>query len=97
MSTKQELMDKIRPIMEKGKPINDIIFMSKKMGIFDICWMLKMCRPTIEDIPKPKLFSLSFKKQNEYGWTAKSLYDMVENPVLTGGGDGLEQLLFGWS
>ncbi len=83
--TKQELINKIRPILEKGKSINDIIFISKKMGFFDIAFMLKIIRP--------EKGRFDFKDDNEYGWPTKSIYDMVENPCW--GGDGFEQLVFG--
>ena len=87
--SKQELMDKIRPILEKGKSINDIIFVSKKMGFFDIAFMLELLRPTKEDC-KPRLISIDRKS---YGWTTEQIYDFVENPCW--GGDGFEQLVFG--
>ena len=87
--TKQELINKIRPILEKGKAINDIIFVSKKMAFFDIAFMLQMLR-----VPKSQCIN-KFKDHNQYGWEDKDLINMVENPVLTGGGDGFEQLLFG--
>lgn len=89
--SKQELMDKIRPILEKGKSINDIIFISKKMSAFDIAFMLKLLRPTKKDL-KPRLIGID---RESYGMETKSIYDFIENPILTGGGDGLEQLVFG--
>ena len=89
--SKQKYIDKIKPILEKGKPINDIIFVSKKMSFFDITFMLQLLRPTKKDC-KPRLISFDRKS---YGMEAKSIYDFVENPIITGGGDGLEQLVFG--
>jgi len=89
--SKQELKDQVRPILKKGKSINDIIFVSKKMTFLDIAMMLKFLRPTKEDC-KPKLIGIDRKS---YGMETKSIYDFVENPIITGGGDGLEQLVFG--
>jgi len=83
-------MQKVKPILEKGKAINDIIFVSKKMGTFDIAFMLMLLRPTKDNL-KPKLFS--FYKESNLGWPTKQIYDFVENPCW--GGDGLEQLVFG--
>jgi len=87
--SKQDLMNKVRPILKKGKSINDIVFVSKKMAFFDIAFMLQMLR-----VPKSQSVN-KFKDQKGYGLEDKHLINMVENPVITGGGDGLEQLLFG--
>jgi hypothetical protein len=92
MKTKQQLKKEITPILSKGKAINDLIFVSKKITILDVAFMLKILKPTKEE-SKLRPFS-KFRKNQEYGWTAKQIYDMAENPVLTGGKDGLEQLVF---
>ncbi len=93
---KQQLKDLIKPILEKGKLINDIIFVSQKMAYFDICFMLKLCRPVDSEYKTPKFFSFRWgEPKSAQGWESKDLYNMVENHVLTGGKDGLEQLLFG--
>ena len=84
--TKQELRDLITPILEKGKPINDIIFTSQKMTAFDICFMLKLLRPT-----KKPFFDRG--EDNTYGWSDEQINKMADNPVW--GGDGIQQLIFG--
>lgn len=58
------------------------------MTIDDIVFMLWLCRPE-----KTSRF-FDRKKDNWYGWSAKDLYDFVENPAW-GVGDYFEQLLFG--
>lgn len=93
MNQKQKQIERVKPILSKGKMINDIIFVSKKISEFDIAFMLLIMRPTKEE-SKTKLINIKFGK-NTYGWNAKDIYNMAENPVLTGGGDGLEQLVFG--
>ena len=88
----------VKKILEKGKPINDIIFLSKKMTFLDIALMLKWCRPTKADCRQDVgLWNNLLRREDkhEYGWDTDKLYNLVDNPVLTGGGDGLQQLLFG--
>ena len=46
MTTKQELINEIKPILERGKPINDIVFVSRKMTKLDVAMMLEFLRPT---------------------------------------------------
>lgn len=87
MQSKLEIKSEITKILEKGKPINDIIFYSKNMGYSDIAFMLQLCRPE----KKSNFFDRNPK--NWYGWSSKKLYDFVDNPMW--GGDGFQQLLFG--
>jgi len=85
--SKQELIDKIRPILEKGKTINDLIFLSKKQTAADIVFMLWLLRPE----KGSSIFDR--RKSNECGWTTKQIYDFAENPAW-GVGDYFEQLVF---
>lgn len=85
--SKQELMDKIRPILEKGKTINDLIFLSKTQTAGDIVFMLSLLRPE-----KGSSF-FDRRKSNECGWSTKQIYDFAENPAW-GVGDYFEQLVF---
>ena len=91
MNQKQKQTERIRPILAKGKPINDIIFVSKKMTEFDIAFTLILMRPTKEEATTK--YRLTHHEQNDYGWTAKQINDYADNPMW--GGDGIAQLVFG--
>ena len=92
--TKQEMKDKMLPILEKGKPINDIIFISRKMTYNDIVLGLWFCRP-LGQKPIKKLFGLvTLATDDGYtGMNDKAFNDMLCNPIF--GGDAICQLLFG--
>jgi len=85
--TKQKLIDKIRPILQKGKTINDLIFLSKTQTAEDVMFMLLLLRPE-----KGSSF-FDRRKSSECGWTTKEIYDFAENPGW-GVGDYFEQLVF---
>jgi len=93
--TKQELMDKIRPILEKGKPINDIIFISKKMTYYDIVYGLWFCRP-IGHNPVRNFLGLrkKIKDDNYTGMSDEFINNMLLETEMWGG-DYFCQLFFG--
>ena len=92
--TKQQMKDKMLPILEKGKPINDIIFMSRKMTYDDIVFGLWFCRPLGVN-PIKKWFGFGTKRvDNNYtGMDDEPLNNMLCNPIF--GGDYVCQLIFG--
>ena len=85
--SKQELRQKIKPILAKGKTINDLCFLSKTQTLWDVAFMLQILRPE----KKSKFFDR--KEDNWYGWSTKDIYDFAENPGW-GVGDYFEQLVF---
>lgn len=86
----QQLKDELKIILEKGKQINDIVFISKKMTRTDIAFMLWFLRP----IEKKKTY-LSWKTKNDgyYGMEDDTVNNMLNEPIF--GGDYVQQLVFG--
>ena len=83
----QKIIEKVRPILKKGKTINDLIFLSKTQTAEDIMFMLLLLRPE-----KGSSF-FDRRKPNDCGWSTKQIYDFAENPGW-GVGDYFEQLVF---
>ena len=86
---KTEAKTILLPILEKGKSINDIIFISKKMTKLDISLMLLFLRPTW----KPRVKVPWFGKRIKSSMEDEGLNNMLNTPMF--GGDGIQQLVFG--